>query len=247
MQHITFAKPTFEYLSIDMHVHSKHSHDSKVQVRDILNRAKELNIGIAITDHNAIEGSLEAGKQNEVLVIPGIEVTTSEFKDILIYFENFNELKDFYNNHVKPFIKLKKRTSYTKIKMIDLLKSLKEYKCIISIAHPFTVVPKRSFYFVQQHKYFSYIDAIEVMTRAQTKKSDLACYGFALNNNKMITAGSDAHTLKQIGKIVSTFNGKPTLENIFSAIRNKKNSVIGKDKYFRERLNQKLKILNLRY
>lgn len=178
MQHITFAKPTFEYLSIDMHVHSKHSHDSKVQVQDILNRAKELNIGIAITDHNAIEGSLEAGKQNEVLVIPGIEVTTSEFKDILIYFENFNELKDFYNNHVKPFIKLKKQTSYTKIKMIDLLKSLKEYKCIISIAHPFIVVPKRSFYFVQQHKYFSYIDAIEVMTRAQTKKSDLACYRF---------------------------------------------------------------------
>lgn len=241
MQHITFAKPTFEYLSIDMHVHSKHSHDSKVKVQDILNRAKELNIGIAITDHNAIEGSLEAGKQNEVLVIPGIEVTTSEFKDILIYFENFNELKDFYNNHVKPFIKLKKRTSYTKIKMIDLLKSLKEYKCIISIAHPFTVVPKRSFYFVQQHKYFSYIDAIEVMTRAQTKKSDLACYGFALNNNKMITAGSDAHTLKNIGKIVSTFNDKPTLKNIFSAIRNKKNSVIGKDKYFRESIKSKIK------
>ena len=241
MQHITFAKPTFEYLSIDMHVHSKHSHDSKVQVQDILNRAKELNIGIAITDHNAIEGSLEAGKQNEVLVIPGIEVTTSEFKDILIYFENFNELKDFYNSHVKPFIKLKKRTSYTKIKMIDLLKSLKEYKCIISIAHPFIVVPKRSFYFVQQHKYFSYIDAIEVMTRAQTKKSDLACYGFALNNNKMITAGSDAHTLKQIGKIVSTFNGKSTLKNIFSAIRNKKNSVIGKDKYFRETIKSKIK------
>ena len=85
------------------------------------------------------------------------------------------------------------------------------------------------------------------MTRAQTKKSDLACYGFALNNNKMITAGSDAHTLKQIGKIVSTFNDKPNLKNIFSAIRNKKNNVIGKDKYFRERLNQKLKILNLRY
>ncbi len=247
MQHITFAKPTFEYLSIDMHVHSKHSHDSKVQVRDILNRAKELNIGIAITDHNAIEGSLEAGKQNEVLVIPGIEVTTSEFKDILIYFENFNELKDFYNNHVKPFIKLKKRTSYTKIKMIDLLKSLKEYKCIISIAHPFTVVPKRSFYFVQQHKYFSYIDAIEVMTRAQTKKSDLACYGFALNNNKMITAGSDAHTLKNIGKIVSKFNGKPTLKNIFSAIRNKKNSVIGKDKYFRESIKSKIKNIKSSY
>jgi hypothetical protein len=168
-------------------------------------------------------------------------VTTSEFKDILIYFENFNELKDFYNNHVKPFIKLKKRTSYTKIKMIDLLKSLKEYKCIISIAHPFTVVPKRSFYFVQQHKYFSYIDAIEVMTRGQTKKSDLACYGFALNNNKMITAGSDAHTLKKIGKVVSTFNGKPTLKNIFSAIRNKKNSVIGKDKYFRESIKSKIK------
>ena len=241
MQHITFDKPTFEYPSIDMHVHSKHSHDSKVQVQDILNRAKELNIGIAITDHNAIEGSLEAGKQNEVLVIPGIEVTTSEYKDVLIYFENFNELKDFYNNHVNPFIKLRKRTSYTKIKMIDLLKSLKGYKCIISIAHPFIVIPKRSFYFVQQQKYFNDIDAIEVMNRAQTKKSDLACYGFALNNNKMITAGSDAHTVKNIGKIVSTFNGKPTLKNVFSAIRNKNNSVIGKDKYFRETIRSRIR------
>ena len=57
----------------------------------------------------------------------------------------------------------------------------------------------------------------------------------------MITAGSDAHTLENIGKIVSTFNGKPTLKNVFSAIRNKNNSVIGKDKYFRETIKSKIK------
>ncbi|MCP4877860.1 MAG: hypothetical protein GY896_20590 [Gammaproteobacteria bacterium] len=57
----------------------------------------------------------------------------------------------------------------------------------------------------------------------------------------MITAGSDEKKLKQIGKVVSTFNGKPTLKNIFSAIRNKNNSVIGKDKYFRETIKSKIK------
>jgi predicted metal-dependent phosphoesterase TrpH len=68
-----------------MHFHSHHS-DGLNRIATIADRARELNIGIAITDHNAIQGAVEIDNYKDILSIPGIEVTSAEGTHILIYF-----------------------------------------------------------------------------------------------------------------------------------------------------------------
>ena len=77
---ILFERPdlnelTQNYTVVDMHFHSNHS-DGFNKISSIAARAQELNIGIAITDHNAIQGALEIDNYKDILSIPGIEVTS---------------------------------------------------------------------------------------------------------------------------------------------------------------------------
>lgn len=67
----------------DLHIHSTYSHDSSSTVSAILEwaaSATDLDI-IAITDHDRVEGALEAQERAAdygIEVIPGVEVTCSE-------------------------------------------------------------------------------------------------------------------------------------------------------------------------
>jgi len=66
-------------LKIDFHVHTCYSNDSSTSLRDVILYAKKSGLdGVAITDHNTIEGALKLQKSNndEIIVIPGIEVST---------------------------------------------------------------------------------------------------------------------------------------------------------------------------
>lgn len=62
-------------MKCDLHCHSQYSFDSSQPVEDLLRRAKDAGISVlAITDHNETRGSLEAQLQNEIEIIPGIEI-----------------------------------------------------------------------------------------------------------------------------------------------------------------------------
>ena len=71
--------------------------DAFTSIPALLARAKSAGIGLAITDHNTIAGSLCAQKQTDVLIIPAIEVTTREGIHILAYFNSQNRQKTFLN------------------------------------------------------------------------------------------------------------------------------------------------------
>ncbi len=69
-------------LRFDLHVHSNYSPDGQSTVEEILKAAAAAGLdGVAITDHNTTAGAryaLEAAKSMPgILVIPGVEVTTS--------------------------------------------------------------------------------------------------------------------------------------------------------------------------
>ncbi|MBR9703401.1 PHP domain-containing protein, partial [Candidatus Woesearchaeota archaeon] len=84
-----------KYFVADMHFHTKYSHDCNTPVKKIIALAKELDIYVAITDHNRIHGVIDAYKTAEgrKRIIPGIEVTTKEGKDILLWFYEFKDLE----------------------------------------------------------------------------------------------------------------------------------------------------------
>lgn len=67
----------------DLHIHTTHSFDGTANVTAVLRRAasqRELNV-IAITDHDAIDGALEAQELAPLYgieVVPGVEISTRE-------------------------------------------------------------------------------------------------------------------------------------------------------------------------
>ena len=75
-------------LKLDMHVHTSFSHDGTASPRSVVERAREIGLdGIAITDHNTQKGvreAVEAGRELDVIVIPGVEVSCRE-GHVLVY------------------------------------------------------------------------------------------------------------------------------------------------------------------
>ena len=66
-------------MNADLHVHSVHSNDGKQTVAEILNECRVKNIGaVALTDHNEIGAWEDVGDVSDIIIIKGIEVTTSE-------------------------------------------------------------------------------------------------------------------------------------------------------------------------
>jgi hypothetical protein len=64
-------------LKIDLHVHSIYSYDSLITPKQLVFYAKKRELdGVAITDHDTIEGALKIAKKTDFLVIPGIEISS---------------------------------------------------------------------------------------------------------------------------------------------------------------------------
>lgn len=76
--------PPIRTLTFDLHVHTNYSHDGRASIEEIIESAiaKKLD-GVVICDHDTMEGSYAARKyvadnDRNLIIIPGIEVTTSE-------------------------------------------------------------------------------------------------------------------------------------------------------------------------
>ena len=63
-------------LKIDLHVHTHYSRDSSITLKQVVAYSKKRGLdGVAITDHNTIEGALKL-KTHDIIVVPGIEIST---------------------------------------------------------------------------------------------------------------------------------------------------------------------------
>jgi len=63
----------------DLHIHSNYSGDSSVSVKAILRRALDLGLGaVSIVDHNSLSAWGEVRTSQELIVVPGVEVTCKE-------------------------------------------------------------------------------------------------------------------------------------------------------------------------
>ncbi len=64
-------------LKIDLHLHTCYSEDSSITLKELLHYAEKKTLdGVAITDHNTIQGALKLIKNNHITIIPGLEVQT---------------------------------------------------------------------------------------------------------------------------------------------------------------------------
>jgi predicted metal-dependent phosphoesterase TrpH len=64
-------------IKIDLHVHTRYSFDGLITPEELVFYAKKRGLdGVAITDHDRIDGALKIAKETDFLIIPGIEISS---------------------------------------------------------------------------------------------------------------------------------------------------------------------------
>ena len=217
------------YTMIDMHVHTRFS-DSYSRIGKILAKAEKMGIGVAITDHNEIQGVLRALEFNSpVPVIPGIEVGTLEGPHVLVYFSSVPEMVDFYETHIIDY-KSEDPYTNTSVSIKDLVVSASRYDSLISVAHPFshayTNVPRSIMTGVTDPSFFDHVDAVEVLNGAVSKSRNSKACEFASSLHMKYTGGSDSHSLFEVGSIVTCAKAE-TITEFLQSIKKARNLVVG--------------------
>ena len=185
-------------LRLDLHIHSEFSADSKSQVEEIIRSAIEIGLnGIAITDHNRIEGYY-IGKEyldkseHEFLLIPGIEIST--LKGHLIALG--------VHESIQPNMSVE-----------ELLQQIKDMGGISILPHPFHP-------FRHSIGSVSYsVSAVEVFNaRCISEISNQRAVRAAARHGLPSVAGSDAHDIGDIGHGVTEIEAQPSVSSILEGI-----------------------------
>ena len=235
-QRIRFEKPdlvemTKNYTVVDLHFHSRYS-DGSNSIEEIADYARELNIGIAITDHNAIDGAVEIDAYKDILSIPGIEVTSLEGAHIIVYFYDIQSLQQFYAYEVQPFMGNDIMSSTT-LRMEEIIMRARHYRSVVIFPHPscavYTGVCNTYFTEARRQELFKMVDGVEVINSGNLKKQNLKCALLGFNLDKAITGGSDGHLLGHMGKVVTYADCRSERRAFLDAVKKKRNKVIGKE------------------
>ena len=233
---IQFERPNLadlkkEHTVVDLHFHSHYS-DGFNTVEAIARKARDLGIGIAVTDHNEIRGAVEIDGYRGIFSIPGIEMTSKEGTHILIYFYHIEHLEVFYKEHVIPYMGNDIMSSTT-LEMEEIIKRARKFKTVIIFPHPFCVVYTgiQNSYFSEdrRERIFPMVDGVEVINSENMNKSNLRSALLGFNLGKGITGGSDGHRISQMGKVVTYATCKRSRKAFLDAIKKKKTKVIGKE------------------
>ncbi|PIN87195.1 histidinol-phosphatase [Candidatus Woesearchaeota archaeon CG10_big_fil_rev_8_21_14_0_10_44_13] len=238
IERVHFEKPLLKQLNaegykcVDMHCHTQYS-DTYTRISNILKKCSRNGLGVAITDHNEIKGCLDAEKKNRkhnVLIIPGMEVSCLEGPHFLVYFHSTGELKEYYDNVVKR--NLIKNPHLTTTRLADLIESTEKYNCMISAAHPLNVSPWNLQKKIEKGRcddsILRKIPCFEVINGLMARKMNLKAMEWARECDKCITGGSDSHTLKKMGSVV-TCSKADDIDSFLKSILKKENIVVGKE------------------
>lgn len=187
-------------LTLDLHVHTNYSYDGRSSIEEIIESAmaKQLD-GIAICDHNTMEGSYAARKyvaahNLDLIIIAGIEVTTSEGHLLVLGIEE----------GLKEGLPLEET-----IRIARQEEKEKKSTVVIIAPHPFH--PFR--HSIGNSCLHPGIDAIEVFNSryivgAANKRARI----MAARNGITAVAGSDAHSADCVGLATVEVDGAPRSE-----------------------------------
>src|SRR3989338_7587812 len=125
-----------ELSAVDMHFHTAHSMDAISQIRSVLAKCKQENIGVAIADHNAISGTEQAFKlrKNE-FIIPAIETQDHRGIHTVYYFYTLKDLQAFYQKEVVP--RKKENPFFLDVPCEELITKAKDYNGLVCVHHPY--------------------------------------------------------------------------------------------------------------
>jgi predicted metal-dependent phosphoesterase TrpH/glycosyltransferase involved in cell wall biosynthesis len=172
-----------DWILCDLHMHTNWSHDCSVEVDELLDCAEEQGLGaIAVTDHNAFGGALEAVEKahgRNLFVIPAEEIKTDNQGEVIGLF-----LREEIPRGM-PFA--------------DTLAAIRAQGGLVYLPHPFDrrhAIPDPA----TLHRHLAEIDVFEVYNaRLLFETYNDEALRFARKYNLTMGAGSDAHVLPGVG------------------------------------------------
>jgi hypothetical protein len=219
---------------VDMHLHTDHS-DATLSVASLLRKARKQGFGVAVTDHNAISGSLRAfAEREQVLVVPGIEISASDGPHILAYFYSPRDLEDFYLQHIEP---QKRKSPWLAIRSStpNIVDALSAYSCLTVAAHPYGYLMfNKGLQKCIDGEYLpsrilDSFEGLEVLCGGMAHSLNVRALELAFAKGKCFTGGTDGHTLQDTGTVVSCAIASDH-EEFLGAIERRENLVIGVEK-----------------
>lgn len=163
----------------DLHLHTVYSEDSASPLDDIIARCEEVGIDcIAVTDHNTIAGALEMERIAPFTVVVGEEVLTAQ-GELIGYF-----LKE----QIPPHLSAQ-----------ETVRLIREQGGLVAVPHPFDRLRLSTI----DHSIMELLPAIDIVevfnARVLLPRSNARARELAWAHGLLASAGSDAHTIAEIG------------------------------------------------
>ncbi len=167
-------------LKADFHIHTAYSMDCNTSLEDIISRCLETGINcIAIADHDAIEGALKMQGLAPFPVIVAQEILTPQ-----------GEIMGMFLKEGVP----------TGLPIEQAISRIKAQDALVCLPHPFDTFRGLRLDGKRLEGLTEQIDIIEVFNaRSPLLRYSTKAQTFAQKYGILETAGSDAHTLNEIG------------------------------------------------
>ncbi len=172
-----------EWIVVDLHMHTNHSHDCSIDPAELVEHAVAEGLGaIAVTDHNVFSGALETvelARGGDLIVIPGEEVKTDRDGEVIGLFLHEE---------------IPRGMTFT-----DTVAAIREQDGVVYVPHPFDrmhSIPSPA----TLHHHLPEIDVFEVYNaRLLFDAYNDEAVRFARKYGLLAGAGSDAHVLQGVG------------------------------------------------
>jgi predicted metal-dependent phosphoesterase TrpH len=183
-------------IRVDFHCHTRYSKDSLNNIPEMLKICQRRGIDrLVVTDHNTITGALIAKELAPERIIVGEEIKTTRGELLAVY------VKEEVPAGLPP---------------AEAIVRLHDQGAFISVSHPFDLTRSGHWELADMLKIALLVDAIEIYnSRCGRSIYNTRAQEFALQHQLLGTAGSDAHSLIEIGRAtleLPSFNDAPGLK-----------------------------------
>ncbi|HEV2966703.1 MAG TPA: PHP domain-containing protein [Candidatus Dormibacteraeota bacterium] len=165
-------------MRIDLHLHSRYSHDGQSTLEELVERCAECGLDrIALTDHNTVEGALKLAKIAPDLTIIGEEAKTREGEVIGL----------FIKRRLPPYLRPE-----------EVMDMIHEMGGLTYVPHPLDR-HRSNFNAERIVELADRIDIIETYNAWCEPAENHAAARLAKDLDKVAATGSDAHAASELG------------------------------------------------
>jgi predicted metal-dependent phosphoesterase TrpH len=186
-------------LKADLHIHTRYSMDCQTPLDRIIKRCQELRINcVAIADHGTAEGALEMQKIAPFKVIVAEEVLTTHGEIMGMF------LKETIPSGITPR---------------EAIERIRAQEGLVNIPHPFETIRGSALKDAMIDEIAGDIDLMEVLnSRSPLPANTDKARDFAAKHGIPGGAGSDAHTIFEIGNAYIEMPDFETKEEFLAAV-----------------------------